>query len=537
MKQHSDEVRPGPTHIHFSEDARTRLLRGMKMAADTVGCTLGPCGMTVLIAQGDGPAIATKDGVTVSRSIRLKDPVERMGADLIREAASRTNDVAGDGTTTATVLTHAMTAESNRLMTAGFAPVELKRGIERAADVVIAALRIGARAVGGKGEIAQVGTVSANGDAHVGSLIAEAMEKVGRDGVITVEDAKGTTTSLDVVKGMRFDRGYLSPYFVTNNERMNAVHDDGYVLLTDGKLSDMQELLPLLEAVLKEQRSLLIVADEVEGQALQTLIVNRLNAQLRVVAIKAPGYGSSRDAFLQDIAVLTGGRVLGAASGLTLAKARLADLGRCKRFVVDARTTTIVGTGTTAEAVGTRVDELRAQLADPTLSAQESDRLCSRVARLASGVAVIRVGGATELEMIERKHRIEDALNATRAAVEEGIVPGGGTALAVASWAAALQLADVQLTKGERAGADLVLRACEAPLRRIVENAGASADVVLARLRTEPGMGFNAATAVYQDLIEAGILDPVKVSRVALQNAASVAATFTTLSAVVVAVE
>lgn len=541
MKQRHEEpsaAGPAQTQVLFSEDARRRLLAGMKTAADAVGCTLGPRGMTVLIAQGDGPALATKDGVTVSRAIRLADPVERMGADLIKEAASRTNDVAGDGTTTATVLTYAMTSESGRLMAAGYASVELKRGIELAAAAVEAHLRASARELVGRAEIAQIGTVSANGDAHIGSLIAQAMERVGRDGIITVEDAKGMTTTLEVVDGMRFDSGYLSPYFVTNRERMNAVYDDCYVLLAQGKVGDMQDLIRLLEHVLKERRPLLIVADEVEGPALQALIVNRVNADLKVVAVKAPGFGHGREAFMQDIAILTGTHVAGAAGATSVAKMGVAELGRCKRFAVDARTTTIVSSGTTKEAVAARVSELRAQLADPTLDEHGAARLRERVARLASGVAVVRVGGATELEMVERRHRIEDALHATRAAVEEGVVPGGGTALFGAGRAAAAELASTELTKGERAGVELVIKACAAPLKRIAQNAGASPEVVLERTAGLPqGHGFNAGAGRYEDLMSAGIIDPVKVPRIALKHAASVACVFTTLDAVVITLE
>lgn len=542
MKQRFEEPGAGTTlattRVVFSEEARRRLLVGMKVAADAVGCTLGPRGMTVLIAQADGPALATKDGVTVSRSIRLSDPIERMGADLIKEAASRTNDVAGDGTTTATVLTHAMTAESGRLMAAGLSSTGLRRGIELGSAAVDAHLRASAREIEGKDEVAQIGTVSANGDARIGALIAEAMERVGRDGIVTVEDAKGMTTSLEVVEGMRFDSGYLSPYFVTHRERMHAVHDDGYVLLAQGKLDDMHTIVGLLEQVHKERKPLLIVADEVEGAALQALIVNRVNSDLRVVAVKAPGYGPVREAFMQDIAVLTGTRVAGAGGAAGPASMKAADLGRCKRIVVDARTTTIVGLGTTKDAVAARVGELRAQLADPTLDDHAGARLKERIARLASGVAVVKVGGATELEMVERRHRIEDALHATRAAVEEGVVPGGGTALFAAARNAGAELALAEITKDERAGAELVLKACSAPLRRIAQNAGEVPEVVLERTAALPtGQGFNAGTGAYEDLIASGVIDPVKVCRTALKHAASVACIFTTLDAVVVPVE
>lgn len=531
---------PERTQVMFSDEARARLLIGMQIADQAVGSTLGPRGLTVLIAREGAPMVATKDGVTVSRAIRLADPLERMGADLIREAASRTNDVAGDGTTTATVLTYAMAVESNRLIAARVSPVAIKQGIEMATSRVIDALRHSARPLTDPAEIAQVGTVSANGDPKIGALIADAMARVGKDGIITVEDAKGTATSMDVAEGMQFDRGYLSPYFVNNNERMQAVHDDGYVLLANCKLTGLQELVGILEQVLREQKPLLIVADEVEGAALQTLIVNKLRSNLNVVAIKAPGYGSGRDAFMQDIAVMTGAKIASAATGLSVEKMTRTDLGRCKRFVVDAKSTTIVGTGTTAEDLACHVETLRAQLEDPTLAPVESARLRERIARLAAGVAVIKVGGATELEMVERKHRIEDALHATRAAVEEGILPGGGTALAAAARSVRM---GVDLYEGQspvdlgvRAGFDLVLKACEAPLRRIVTNAGGMPDVVVDRLTTNrqvPNEGYNASTDTYEDMFKAGIVDPLKVARTALIHAASVVCTFTTLSAVV----
>jgi len=535
--EHSEA--PERTQVTFSDEARAGLLVGMKIADAAVGSTLGPRGLTVLIARDGMPMVATKDGVTVSKAIQLADPLERMGADLIKEAASRTNDVAGDGTTTATVLTYAMAVESNRLIAARVSPVAIKQGIEMATSRVIDALRHSARPLTDPAEIAQVGTVSANGDAKIGALIADAMAKVGRDGIITVEDAKGTVTSMDVAEGMQFDRGYLSPYFVNNNERMQAVHDDGYVLLANCKLTGLQELVGVLEQVLREQKPLLIVADEVEGAALQTLIVNKLRSNLNVVAIKAPGYGSGRDAFLQDIAVMTGAKIASPATGLSVEKMTRADLGRCKRFVVDAKSTTIVGTGATASDLALHVETLKAQTEDPTLAPVEAARLRERIARLAAGVAVIRVGGATELEMVERKHRIEDALHATRAAVEEGILPGGGTALVAAARSVRMSadLYDGQVVDlGIRGGFDLVLKACEAPLRRIVTNAGGMPDVVVDRLATNrqvPNEGYNASTDKYEDMFKAGIVDPLKVARTALIHAASVVCTFTTLSAVV----
>ena len=536
------------TQVLFSDAARARLLAGMQGANAAVGSTLGPKGLTVLISRAGEPPIATKDGVTVSRAICPLDPFERMGADLIKEAAGRTNDVAGDGTTTATVLTYAMVSDSNRMIAAGHSPVAIKRGIERATSDVVGVLRNCSRELTSQSEIAQVGTVSANGDDRIGQLLADAMARVGRDGIISVEDAKGTVTSLELVEGMQFERGYLSPYFVNNNDRMQALYDDGYVLLTDGKLTSLQELVNILELVLREKKPLLIIADEIEGAALQTLIVNKVRSGLNVVAIKAPGYGATRDAFLADIAILTGGRVASPTTGITIEKMTRADLGRCKRFVVDTKSTTIVGTGTTATAVNEHVSSLREQLSDPTHSPNEALKLRERIARLASGVAVVKVGGATELEMVERKHRIEDALHATRAAVEEGILPGGGTALARAAWIVACGTSSKpasqlsELAASELAGYSIVLRACEAPLRRIVENAGVPADVVVQELKNAQtadddsfSHGYDAATGTYGDLVEKGILDPLKVTRTALVNAASVACTFTMLSSAIAA--
>jgi chaperonin GroEL len=452
-----------------------------------------------------------------------------MGADLIKEAASRTNDTAGDGTTTATVLTHAMVKEGLKLLTAGYDAKELKTGVEFMTSLVVKTLRAMAKKVETQEEIAQVGTISANGDKEIGKLIAEAMQKVGRDGIITVEDAKGMTTTLEVVDGMQFERGYLSPYFVTNPEKMNAIYENACVLITDKKLSNLQEIVPVLEQVSQAQRPLLIIADDVDGQALQLLIVNKLKGGLPVVAIKAPGHGHVRDAVLQDIATLAGSTLVSSASGVGFKDLRVQMLGNLKKVVVDAKSSTLVSDGKTQANVEARVSELKTQLTDVALTSEEKDIIRMRVAKLSSGVAVIKVGGATELETTEKKYRIEDALNATRAAVEEGIVPGGGMALLGA-------LDRVKLhEEAQGPGQDIVLKACEAPIRQIVANAGGSPDVILSKIHGDQyPHGFNAATGEFGDLLAAGIIDPVKVTRTALENASSVAITFFSLDAVVV---
>jgi len=523
------------TQILFSGDARRQLYAGLKVAADAVGCTLGPRGKTVLIQRPGQSPLVTKDGVTVSRSIKLKDPVKRMGAELIREAASQTNEVAGDGTTTATVLTAALVEGGLKLVEAGYSPLLVCRGIEKAAKLVEEMLVNGAQKIVTSAEIAQVGTISANGDAEIGRLIAAAMDKVGRDGIITVEDAKGMATTMEVAEGMQFERGYLSPYFVTDSDRMRAAYEGAYVLVCDKKVSSLKELIPLLEQVMRAQKPLLIIAEDVDGDAMTGLVVNRVKSQLPVVAIKAPGYGPHKTELLNDICSLTGATLVSSATGVSLEKMTLAQLGQCKKFVTDAKTTTIVGTGATKDAVDKHVSELRTQLEDVTLAEDEKIKLRMRVAKLASGVAVVRVGGATEVEMIERKYRIEDALNATRAAAEEGIVPGGGQALLVCG--KALALVDVELSSEERAGLEVVVKACQAPFRKIVENTGTSSDVVVNELAhlEQPGLqlGYNAATGMYEDLVKAGVIDPVKVTRSALKNAVSVATTFLSLDAVI----
>lgn len=524
------------TQIVFSGEARRQLYAGIKLAADAVGCTLGPKGKTVLIQrQGQAP-IVTKDGVTVSKSIRLKDPVKRMGAELIREAASQTNEVAGDGTTTATVLTAALVEAGLKLVEAGYSPLLVCRGIERGATLVTDMLVGNAKKVETSEEIAQVGTISANGDATIGRLIADAMDRVGRDGIITVEDAKGMATTLDVAEGMQFERGYLSPYFVTDAERMRAVYENAFVLVTDKKLTSLKELVPLLEQVMRMQKPLLIIAEDVEGEAMTGLVVNRVKGALPVVAIKAPGYGQHRAELLSDICALTGAALVSSATGVSIEKLQVSQLGQCKKFVTDAKTTTLVGTGATKPAVDKHVAELRTQLEDVTLSDEEKTKLRTRIAKLASGVAVVRVGGATEVEMVERKYRIEDALNATRAAAEEGIVPGGGSALYACSKVLLDSLkAPQDLDRETIAGIEALAAAIQAPLRKIVSNTGVVPDVVLAELgRPERlNLGYNAATGAYEDLVRAGVIDPVKVTRSALKHAVSVATTFLTLDAVV----
>lgn len=525
---------PGHTKVVFSDDARKILFKGLETVAEAVSCTLGPKGKTVLIQQEGESPIVTKDGVTVSKSINLKAPIERMGAQLIREAASQTNDTAGDGTTTSTVLTHAMVKEGLKLLTAGYTAKELCDGIESGTGVVLGLLKDSAKQLTTSEEISQIATISANGDKIIGDLIAEAMDKVGHDGIITVEDAKGMTTSLDLVEGMQIDRGYLSPYFITNSEKMHAAYSDAKVLLMENKLTALRDLVPLLEKVMQARTPLLIIAEEVEGEALQALVVNKLNANLPVVAIKSPGYGQHKEELLRDIAVLTGGKIVSASTGVKLSDMKLSDLGSLKKVVVDAKNTTLVAQPVTKDAVEKHVSELKTQMQDITLTPDELTKLRVRIAKLASGVALIKVGGATEQEMIERKYRIEDALHATRAAVEEGIVPGGGMAL-FDVWTSLTQAKESgDVPPGER----IVLEACLAPIKRISENAGQSKDVILSELKRaksgDPRVGYNAATGEYVDMVAYGVIDPVKVTRTAFKNAASVATTFLSLDAVIV---
>lgn len=529
-----DEKNNEATKVIFSSEARKKLFEGIEVVAKAVTCTLGPKGKTVLIQQSGDSPIITKDGVTVSKSVKLKDPVARMGAQLIKEAASQTNESAGDGTTTSTVLTHAMVKSGLKLLEAGYSSKELCEGIQRGVDAVIESLRGSARQLTTSEEIAQIGTISANGDRKIGELIASAMSEVGRDGIITVEDAKGMNTTLEVVEGMQLDRGYLSPYFVTNSEKMHAAYSGAKVLLIDGKLSTMKDVVPLLEKVSQSQTPLLVIADDVEGEALQGFVVNRVNGALPIVAIKSPGYGQHKEELLRDIATLTGGKIVSPSTGVKLRDLTLTDLGTLKKVVVDAKNSTLVASGATKDAVEKHVAELRTQLQDVTLTAEEIIKLRTRIAKLSSGVAIIKVGGSTELEMIERKYRIEDALHATRAAAEEGIVPGGGMAL-FGVWSK-LSSHEEELGIGSR----VVLEACLAPITKIVQNAGKSADVVIADLTRNATLsdiqhrGYDAANDKQVDMIASGIIDPVKVTRMALRNAASVAMTFISLDAVIV---
>ncbi len=507
--------------LRFSEEARSAILNGVNILADAVKVTLGPKGRNVVIEKSFGAPNVTKDGVTVAKEIELADKFENMGAQMVREVASKTNDDAGDGTTTATVLAQAIYREGAKIVAAGHNPMELKRGIDRAVESVIAELKKISKPIQDQKEVAQVGTISANNDPTIGKIIAEAMEKVGKEGVITVEESKTAETTLDVVEGMQFDRGYLSPYFVTNPEKMEASIDNPYILIYDKKISSMKDLLPLLEKVVQRSKPLIIVAEEVEGEALATLVVNKLRGTLQVAAVKAPGFGDRRKEMLQDIAVLTGGRVISEDLGHKLETARLEDLGQAKKITIDKDNTTIVdGAGKKADVEG-RVKTIRAQI-DETTSDYDREKLQERLAKLVGGVAVINVGAATEVEMKEKKARVEDALNATRAAVEEGIVPGGGTALLRASKG----LADLKgLSAEQQAGVNIIKRAIEEPLRQIAGNAGFEGSIVVDKVvnNTTPAWGFNALTEKYEDLIAAGVIDPTKVARCALMNAASVA--------------
>ncbi len=506
--------------LRFSEEARNAILRGVNQLANAVKVTLGPKGRNVVIEKSFGAPLITKDGVTVAKEIELENKFENMGAQMVKEVASKTNDDAGDGTTTATVLAQAIYREGAKIVAAGHNPMEIKRGMDKAVDKITAELKNIAEKVNGKKEIAQVGTISANNDKHIGDLIAEAMEKVGREGVITVEESKTAETTLDVVEGMQFDRGYLSPYFITNAERMEVVLEDAFVLIYEKKISAMKDLIPLLESVAQQHRPLLIIAEEVEGEALATLVVNKLRGTLQVAAVKAPGFGDRRKAMLEDIATLIGGRVLSEELGNKLESAKVTDLGRAKRIVIDKDNTTVIdGAGKKAEIEG-RVKAIRAQI-EETTSDYDKEKLKERLAKLVGGVAVIHVGSATEVEMKEKKARVEDALNATRAAVEEGIVAGGGVALVRAAKA----LSNLKLPPQQQWGSDIVRKACEEPIRQIALNAGLDGSIVLDKVSNDKNahFGFNAFTEEYSDLVKDGVIDPVKVVRCALQNAASIA--------------
>jgi chaperonin GroEL len=515
----------------FSTEARAKLKKGVDALAEAVRITLGPRGRNVVIDKKFGSPTVTKDGVTVAKEIELSDPIENLGAQMVKEVATKTSDLAGDGTTTATVLAQAIFREGLKNVTAGANPMELKRGIDRAVAAVVEQLKSISVPTVGKKEIAQVGTISANTDKEIGNLIADAMEKVGKEGVITVEEAKGLETTLETVDGMQFDRGYLSPYFVTDPEKMEAVLEDSYILIHDKKISAMKELLPLLERVAESGKPMLVIAEDVEGEALATLVVNKLRGTLKVVAVKAPGFGDRRKEMLRDIAVLTGGQVISEEVGLKLENVTLADLGRAKRVVIDKDDTTIVDGKGKPEAIQGRIAEIKAAIEKST-SDYDREKLQERLAKLAGGVAIINVGAATETEMKEKKARVEDALHATRAAVEEGVVPGGGVALIRAQSA----LDKLKGTEDEKVGVEIVRRALEEPIRMIAQNAGAESSIVVARVKEskDKNFGYNAATDNYEDLVKAGVIDPTKVTRTALQNAASIAGLLLTTECVVV---
>jgi chaperonin GroEL len=518
--------------LHFNVDARAALKRGVDQLAEAVKVTLGPKGRNVVIEKKFGAPTVTKDGVTVAKEIELADPLENMGAQMVKEVATKTSDNAGDGTTTATVLAQAIFREGLKNVTAGANPMALKRGIDQAVAAVVGELKKISVPTSGKKEIAQVGTISANNDAEIGNLIAEAMEKVGKDGVITVEEAKGLETTLETVEGMQFDRGYVSPYFVTDPEKMEAVLDDALILIHDKKIGAMKDLLPVLEKVAQMGKPLLIIAEDIEGEALATLVVNKLRGTLKVAAVKAPGFGDRRKAMLEDIAKLTGGQVISDEVGFKLENAAVTDLGRAKRVVIDKDNTTLIDGAGAADTIQGRIKEIRAAI-DKSTSDYDREKLQERLAKLAGGVAVINVGAATEAEMKEKKARVEDALHATRAAVEEGIVPGGGVALIRAQ-------SVLKGLKGEGAeeqiGIDIIRRSIEEPLRMIVQNAGGEGSIVVEKIRAskDKNFGYNALTDTYEDLVQAGVIDPTKVTRSALQNAASIAALLLTTEAIIV---
>ena len=516
--------------IRFSEDARARMLRGVNVLANAVKATLGPKGRNVVLEKSFGSPTITKDGVSVAKEIELADKFENMGAQMVKEVASRTSDNAGDGTTTATVLAQALIREGMKAVAAGMNPMDLKRGIDKAVTAAVAELKSISRPSSTSKEIAQVGAISANSDENIGELIAQAMDKVGKEGVITVEDGSGLENELDVVEGMQFDRGYLSPYFINNQQSMQAELDDPFILLHDKKISNVRDLLPVLEGVAKAGKPLLIIAEEVEGEALATLVVNTIRGIVKVVAVKAPGFGDRRKAMLEDMAILTGGTVISEEVGLQLDKATINDLGRAKKVQVSKENTTIIDGAGDAEGIQGRIKQIKAQI-EETSSDYDREKLQERVAKLAGGVAVIKVGASTEIEMKEKKARVEDALHATRAAVEEGIVPGGGVALIRA-------LGNIRDLKGnnedQNFGIQIALRAMEAPLREIVTNAGEEPSVIVNRVKEGQGsFGYNAATGEFGDMLELGILDPTKVTRTALQNAASIAGLMITTEAMV----
>jgi chaperonin GroEL len=516
--------------IVYSENSRQAILRGVNQLADAVKVTLGPRGRNVVLEKKFGGPTITKDGVTVAKEIELKDPLENMGAQMVREVASKTSDTAGDGTTTATILAQSIFREGVKAVAAGANPMALKRGIEKAVEVIVNEVKKLSKDVKDNETIAQVGTISANGDTDIGNTIAEAMKKVGKDGVITVEESKTMSTELQTVDGMQFDRGYLSPYFITDPERMECVVEDPYILIHEKKISNMKDLLPLLEQIARSGKPLLVIAEEVEGEALATLVVNKLRGTLNACAVKAPGFGDRRKAMLEDIAILTGGKALMEETGIKLEGVRLEDLGRAKRVTVDKDNTTIVDGAGTQKTIEGRIKQLRAQI-EETTSDYDREKLQERLAKLAGGVAIIKVGAATETEMKEKKARVEDALHATRAAVEEGIVPGGGVALL----RAVKGLDGLKIQGDEQIGVNIVRRAVEEPVRQIVGNAGYEGAIVIEKIRSsnDPHYGFNAATAEYEDLVKAGVIDPTKVTRSALQNASSIAALMLTTEAMI----
>ncbi len=515
--------------LKYDEEARRATMRGVDQLAHAVKVTLGPKGRNVVLDKKWGAPTITKDGVTVAKEIELEDPFENMGAQMVKEVASKTSDVAGDGTTTATILAQAIYREGQKNVTAGANPMALKRGIEKAVETVVAELKKQSITTKGKKEISQVATISANNDPTIGNLIAEAMEKVGKDGVITVEEAKVMETALDVVEGMQFDRGYLSPYFVTDPERMECVLENPYLLINEKKITNMRDLLPVLEQIAKMGRPLMIISEDVEGEALATLVVNKLRGTLNCSAVKAPGFGDRRKEMLKDISILTGGEVIAEEVGIKLENIRLEDLGRCKKVLIDKENTTIIEGNGDRKVIEGRIKQIRTQI-DESTSDYDQEKLQERLAKLAGGVAVIKVGAATEVEMKEKKARVEDALNATRAAVEEGIVAGGG----VAYLRTVKALLALKLVHDEKIGVDIVRRALEEPIRQIAENAGTEGSIVVQKVLEKTGAyGFNAETQEYEDLISAGIIDPTKVTRIALQNAASIAALMVTTEALV----
>ncbi|XXX73684.1 chaperonin GroEL [Sorangium sp. So ce134] len=515
--------------IIYNESARSMILAGVNALADAVKVTLGPKGRNVVIEKSFGSPTVTKDGVTVAKEIELENRFENMGAQMVREVASKTSDIAGDGTTTATVLAQAIYREGSKLVAAGHNPMEIKRGIDKAVEAIVGHLRGSAKQTKDAKEIAQVGTISANGDETIGKLLADAMEKVGKEGVITVEEAKSADTTLDVVEGMQFDRGYLSPYFVTDPEAMKANLEDCYILISEKKISNMKDLLPVLEAIAKSQKQLLIIAEDVEGEALATLVVNKLRGTLHCAAVKAPGFGDRRKEMLKDIAVLTDGQVIAEELGLKLENVTISDLGRAKTVIIDKDNTTIVGGQGKKDKIKARQQEIRAQI-ENTTSDYDREKLQERLAKLVGGVAVVKVGAATETEMKEKKARVEDALHATRAAVEEGIVPGGGVALIRAQ----SSLEKIQVNDEQRFGVNIIRRAIEEPLRQIAANAGEEGSIVVQKVREgKDSFGYNAASGDYGNLLEMGVIDPVKVVRSALQNAASVASLMLTTEALI----